>query len=528
MKQILFLATVTILLLACKEGATPVSVPDIDHLLPPPPTQETAKGKSVDEKTLPVAEAEKSTFEPVDISACVNMLEKKGLITKSDYEYRSKGVGGSNTVKYSTHLRGYLKLFSYSRQFIPDKKVESSDDVALNFVFGREEIHALGECLEKNPQNHKRNKIYQFKIALADNGKVKLIKNTNIPHGCLKEYLEKVTFPELWLKKNEKYRRLEITVKIKKEYEYTYPFLIAAEKKERNVQKCLIEKCKSRKDVLNEMLILSAELGDTENIKTLVDAGAEVNAPSRVWMFYGSALFSAALNGQTEAIHTLLEKGADINATNGLGQTILSKLKNSCERICKDQSCPCQHEEMIKYLLAHGAQAEKWYFPPNTIDPFWNSVASKQLNSMKEPPLYDQAIKEGQESYRLLWLRSFHPPVIIKIEKNAEAYSLYLKVRDESCPGKLAVDKKVDLSEKDWLAFKESLTKANYWKLSEDKSPQGTDGSEWILEAKTVDRYHVVIRWSPDSRGESRGTKEFAELGLFILKLTGQTFEPIY
>jgi ankyrin repeat protein len=70
-------------------------------------------------------------------------------------------------------------------------------------------------------------------------------------------------------------------------------------------------------------LILAASSGGphaAENIRTLLDHGADVNASNG---FGNTALMLAAEKGHAEAVALLLQRGADVDATNNRGRTAL-------------------------------------------------------------------------------------------------------------------------------------------------------------------------------------------------------------
>jgi len=163
--------------------------------------------------------------------------------------------------------------------------------------------------------------------------------------------------------------------------------------------------------------------------------------------------------------------------------------------------------------LVYEAKAQdEHYFPAdNTNSKTLNSALgyrlySMELSAMKEPVLYNDTSKN--EIYRFSWFRSFDDPIAIRIEKSKDTYLLYWK----SCynkvdkPMALLIDERKIIDKATWDLFKDKLKKLAYWKMDTNDPPEpGTirlDGSNWILEGKTATKYHVVDRWSPDSKSK--------------------------
>ncbi len=124
---------------------------------------------------------------------------------------------------------------------------------------------------------------------------------------------------------------------------------------------------------------------------------------------------------------------------------------------------------------------------------------SKQLIALKEPIIFSDTSKK--EIYRFTWLRTFHNPIAIRIERLGNDYTLYWKLCDGAggyAPGKLIVDKQKIVDKNIWDAFIKLLDQINYWKLNTFEEFMGTDGAEWILEGKSLNRYQVVERWTPN------------------------------
>lgn len=138
-----------------------------------------------------------------------------------------------------------------------------------------------------------------------------------------------------------------------------------------------------------------------------------------------------------------------------------------------------------------------------------------QLNAFKEPIIFNQLT---DTIYRFTWLRSFHHPVVIRIQKTKGKILLCWKMADGAGgydPGNIIVDKEKVLSENKWLKLKKLLTESDFWSLPtiEVTNRIGDDGSRWIIEGIENGKYNVVNRWSPRE-------SDFAEIGKYMISLT--------
>ena len=86
---------------------------------------------------------------------------------------------------------------------------------------------------------------------------------------------------------------------------------------------------------LDSLLIAAAWNGQTEKVKTLLEAKADVEAKDENG---DTALMAAAFNGPTEAVAALLEAGADVSVKNDKGVTALM-LATFKETTPKSSSC---------------------------------------------------------------------------------------------------------------------------------------------------------------------------------------------
>lgn len=121
---------------------------------------------------------------------------------------------------------------------------------------------------------------------------------------------------------------------------------------------------------------------------------------------------------------------------------------------------------------------------------------------MKEPILYLDDAKN--EVYRFTWLRTFHNPIAIRIEKQGDAYLLFWKLCSGAGgyqPGELTINKQKSIDKATWDKFMELINRTTFWTMTSlDPDHGGFDGAQWILEGKSAKQYHVVDRWSPNTK----------------------------
>jgi len=166
---------------------------------------------------------------------------------------------------------------------------------------------------------------------------------------------------------------------------------------------------------------------------------------------------------------------------------------------------------IIIALIIFSSQSKaqhKYYFPlgkPNDhiqLDTFSVKWYSEQLEALDEPVVFLD--KSHREIYRFTWLRSFDPPIVIRIEQNNGQYLIFWKVGNGAGgykPKKVFTFNQKIISKAIWNEFINRLNKINFWEMdTKETGPFGTDGSEWILEGKVAGKYHVVDRWTPGEK----------------------------
>lgn len=134
----------------------------------------------------------------------------------------------------------------------------------------------------------------------------------------------------------------------------------------------------------------------------------------------------------------------------------------------------------------------------NALDTPTNTWYSRMLSVMKEPILVD--CEDDIEAYRFTWLRTFHKPIMVRIQKAKDNITLSAKMLSGAGgydPGQIIFDTTFTITVRDWNKFQSMLKKINFWQLPVETDFRGLDGAEWILEGSTKDDYHFTIRWTP-------------------------------
>ncbi len=189
---------------------------------------------------------------------------------------------------------------------------------------------------------------------------------------------------------------------------------------------------------------------------------------------------------------------------------------------------------------------------PTKLDSFRLKWYSSQLYPTKEKILYNYY--QGN-TYRLTWLRSFDNPVVITLLRDGEKVWLTVKKLDRhpsfmktvykrglqfpktskkrrpkfnpddfksetrdsivlpNRQANLLVNETKELRTEDWENFEKLLTSCGYWTMAPyDTDLFGLDGSQWIIEASSHNRYWFVDRWTPKDC--------FKECGQYLIKLS--------
>lgn len=179
----------------------------------------------------------------------------------------------------------------------------------------------------------------------------------------------------------------------------------------------------------------------------------------------------------------------------------------------------------------------------DTLDDFYQNWFSSSLYAFKEPIFYNYYL--GRDIYRFLWLRSFDRPIVFVLNRDSKNVWLMVKILDrqprfidqtilkplpihgkglkvELVPDSvikgdrkadIVFSKKINLTLTEWNRVDSLIKATDFWNIPPSKEATGTDGSQWIIEAHTRERYRFVQRWAPKDN--------FRKIGEYLIELSG-------
>jgi len=155
------------------------------------------------------------------------------------------------------------------------------------------------------------------------------------------------------------------------------------------------------------------------------------------------------------------------------------------------------------------ATAQTAYFPNHAFDEdaqlnkFVNDWYTSQLAALQEPSLLKQSKNPSAQSYRFLWLRTFHHPIAVRLEVKADGTGiLTTKIASGAggyAPGHLVTNTSKPLTRQQTESFLYKIDTDKFWELPPVllKEQQGNDGSQWIIEGVKDGKYHLATQWTP-------------------------------
>ncbi len=195
--------------------------------------------------------------------------------------------------------------------------------------------------------------------------------------------------------------------------------------------------------------------------------------------------------------------------------------------------CVANSQQIAPIAASCPEQPAARFFPVGSFrDPRWaegdlfvRRWYSRSLAAMDEPSL-SCGPSEASESYRFVWLRSFHSPVAVRVYASHEQFNLAAVILDGQGgyePGRVIRRVNKQLSRTQWEEVTAIVARLRFWSMpSTQPVAGGMDGAQWIVEARSEDRYHFVDRWS--------GADGVEAVGLKFLDLAGVRNDvgPIY
>jgi len=158
-------------------------------------------------------------------------------------------------------------------------------------------------------------------------------------------------------------------------------------------------------------------------------------------------------------------------------------------------------------LLTQNAPKPKAFFTSAFFDSDTIEWYSEYLFVMKEPSLLPPD-NCAIETYRFLWLRTFHAPIAIRVwTANGQHFLVAKQLSGQGGydTGRMVINRIRRLSPEEWDRVKNLLSELSFWDLPTDPAATpnpdgsinvGADGAQWILEGLRDGKYHVTDRWS--------------------------------
>lgn len=159
---------------------------------------------------------------------------------------------------------------------------------------------------------------------------------------------------------------------------------------------------------------------------------------------------------------------------------------------------------------------------------------SNQLQAAEEPSLSDRPVlskKYEPSAIRFTWLRSFNPPIIVRVEELGSAsprmVAKQLSGAGGYAPGKITITVARQLTASETQKLHDLLADVHLAQPSflvsmlRECGPPALDGAEWLVEVVDHRGYHFAKDWSPRAGDIHR-------IGLALLALTKWTVEPVY
>jgi hypothetical protein len=157
------------------------------------------------------------------------------------------------------------------------------------------------------------------------------------------------------------------------------------------------------------------------------------------------------------------------------------------------------------------------------------------LKAFREPSMAKIATQKSKESYRFVYIRTFHHPIAVRVEVNADGTgTVFMKETSGQGGygmGKLIRSRTIAINAEAMKGVLEEIEKSNFWNEPfEEKQNEDViqlDGAEWTFEGAKDGKYHAVSRWSPDC-DRARAFKKLGTTFLFYLANLRIPYTQVY
>lgn len=180
-------------------------------------------------------------------------------------------------------------------------------------------------------------------------------------------------------------------------------------------------------------------------------------------------------------------------------------------------------------------------FPAGLAEqPFWGGLFSLALRAAGEPPLWTDD-PARPETYRFLYVRSFHPTIIVAIEigeggglvgRRTELDLRKVSFFETGLFGwvyQMAHSEPFEIGPDEAQAFLGLARDPEIGGIPREEESFGLDGSEWLIEIWRDGRWQAIWRWSLARAETDRPDRVLvAALGTLMLELSGGLPDPFY
>jgi hypothetical protein len=149
-----------------------------------------------------------------------------------------------------------------------------------------------------------------------------------------------------------------------------------------------------------------------------------------------------------------------------------------------------------------------------TLSEFEAVWFSRELILAGEASLADE---RSADAVRFLWLRSFHRPIVVRIDDvgSSSPRMLAIEFSDERAENDRIVRREVrQLKADEANAVRALITESRVFEPRAEDCNIGLDGAQWVLERQQTGKYALVHQWSPENG-------PVLEVGTLLLELTG-------